>query len=58
MHTNFISERMVSWLQEISPRIYMAESDFDAITNNGLLCDADGNIGSDEFCTIMKTEIR
>jgi hypothetical protein len=36
----------------------MADSDFDAITHNGLMCDADGNIGSDEFCTIMETEIR
>ena len=45
-------------LQEINPRIYMAESDFDAITDNGKLCNADGNIGSDEFCEIMTTEIR
>jgi hypothetical protein len=26
-------------LQEITPRIYMADSDFDAITNNGAICD-------------------
>ncbi len=44
--------------QEITPRIYMAESDFDAITNNGVLCNAEGNIGSDEFCEIMTAEIR
>ncbi len=44
--------------QEITPRIYMAESDFDSITDNRLLCNADGNIGSKEFCLIMTTEIK
>ena len=36
----------------------MAESDFDSITDNRLLCNADGNIGSKEFCLIMTTEIK
>jgi hypothetical protein len=30
---------IVVLLQEITPRIYMADSDFDAITNNGAICD-------------------
>ena len=44
--------------QEITPRIYMADSDFDAITNNGEICDADGNVGVEEFVQIMHKEIR
>jgi hypothetical protein len=31
--------RLPVLLQEITPRIYMADSDFDAITNNGAICD-------------------
>ena len=36
----------------------MADSDFDAITMNRKLCDANGNIGSGEFCNIMMQQIR
>ena len=36
----------------------MADSDFDAITLNRKMCDANGNIGSVEFCNIMKRQIR
>ena len=36
----------------------MAESDFDSISNNRSLCDAEGNIGPDEFCAVMLKELR
>jgi hypothetical protein len=45
-------------MQEITPHIYMADSDFDAITNNRAICNADGNVGPKEFCEIMTKEIR
>jgi hypothetical protein len=45
-------------LQDIKPRIYMADSDFDAITNNGAICNSLGNVGPKEFCEIMTKEIR
>ncbi len=45
-------------VQEIEPRIYMADSDFDAITNNRSICNAQGNVGPKEFCEIMTKEIR
>jgi hypothetical protein len=44
--------------QEITPHIYMADSDFDAITNNRAICNSDGNVGPKEFCEIMTKEIR
>jgi hypothetical protein len=36
----------------------MADSDFDSITNNGEICDAEGNVGVNEFVRIMLKEIR
>jgi hypothetical protein len=45
-------------MQEIKPQIYMADSDFDSITNNRAICDSDGNVGPKEFCEIMTKEIR
>ena len=36
----------------------MADSDFDAITNNGSICNSQGNVGPKEFCEIMTKEIR
>ena len=43
---------------DISPRIYMADSDFHAVSNGGQLCNEEGEIGSKEFCQIMLKEIR
>jgi hypothetical protein len=45
-------------MQDITPNIYMADSDFDAITNNRAICNSDGNVGPKEFCEIMTKEIR
>jgi hypothetical protein len=38
-------------------RIHMSESDFMDMTRNGALCNAAGEIGAQEFETIMRGEI-
>ena len=39
--------------KEIEPRMHMSESDFDSITSNRTLCNKDGCIGVNEFCSVM-----
>ncbi len=58
MTTFLFSSTLNFALQEITPRIYMADSDFDALTNNGEICDAEGNVGVEQFVQIMQKEIR
>jgi hypothetical protein len=36
----------------------MADSDFDATPNNGVICNSDGNVGPKEFVAIMTEEIK
>ena len=55
---SIVAYKSLTYVQEIEPRIYMADSDFDAITNNRSICNAQGNVGPKEFCEIMTKEIR
>ena len=36
----------------------MADSDFDTISQNGKLCNIDGDVGPQEFESIMRTQVR
>ncbi len=38
-------------------RIYLSESDFMNITNNGTLCNDNGEIGLEQFHAIMRSEV-
>ena len=43
--------------QSFDPPIFVSDSDFVAITNNGALCNADGNIGAAEFEAVLREQI-
>jgi hypothetical protein len=44
--------------QDLQPRVHVSYLDFDLITVNRTLCDADGNVGAREFENIMMHQIR
>ena len=44
-------------LQDFSPRIFISDSDFIAITNNGALCNINGHLGALEFENVMREQI-
>ena len=45
-------------LQDFKPPIYCSASDFASISQNGALCDANGDLGPAEFETIMRQQVR
>ena len=46
------------WGQNFSPRIFVSDSDFVAITKNGALCNAKGHLGPREFENVMREQVR
>ncbi len=47
----------LGWLPPQDRRIYLSDSDFVNITQNGTLCNANGEIGLAEFHAIMRREV-
>jgi hypothetical protein len=48
---------ILGWLPPQDRRIYLSDSDFVNITQNGTLCNANGEIGLAEFHAIMRREV-
>ncbi len=44
-------------VQDFQPTIYMTDADFANITNNGALCDSNGELGPSEFEDMMRKQI-
>ncbi len=44
--------------QDFWPRIYMAPSDFVALTHGGALCDGKDRLGATEFEVAMREQLR
>ena len=43
--------------QDFSPRIFISDSDFIAMTNNGALCNSRGQLGPAEFERVMREQM-
>ncbi len=52
-----VTDRLWSW-QNFRPLIHMTGADFDAITHERALCDADGAIGAVGFEIMMREQVR
>ena len=44
--------------QDFNPRIHITESDFVSITDDGRLCDANGQLGPAEFEAVIRRQAR
>ena len=45
-------------LQEFRPRIHITGSDFASITHDGALCDANNQLGPEEFADVIRRQAR
>ena len=43
--------------QAFTPRIFVSDSDFVAITKNGTLCNKQGHLGPKEFENVMREQV-
>ena len=43
--------------QDFTPCIHITDSDFASITQDGALCDANGQLGPDEFADAIRRQV-
>ena len=43
--------------QDFTPCIHITDSDFASITQDGALCDANGQLGPDEFADVIRRQV-
>jgi hypothetical protein len=48
---------MLPFVQNFTPRIFLSDSDFIAMTKNGAMCNAQGQLGVEEFEMVMREQI-